>query len=65
MYVLDTNTLIYYFKGQGQVTQHLASVLPEEIIVSTIVLFECSLECQDSRSQTGIDDRNAAAKYLR
>jgi tRNA(fMet)-specific endonuclease VapC len=40
MYVLDTNTLIYYFKGQGQVAQNLKSVSPQEIGVSTIVLFE-------------------------
>ena len=40
MYLLDTNTLIYYFKGQGQVAQNLKSVSPQEISVSTIVLFE-------------------------
>jgi len=35
MYVLDTNTLIYYFKGQGQVAQNLANTPPQEIIIST------------------------------
>ncbi|WP_019502724.1 type II toxin-antitoxin system VapC family toxin [Pseudanabaena sp. PCC 6802] len=40
MYLLDTNTLIYYFKGQGQVLKNLASVSPQEIAISTIVLFE-------------------------
>jgi tRNA(fMet)-specific endonuclease VapC len=40
MYVLDTNTLIYYFKGQGQVAQNLANVSAQEISVPTIVLFE-------------------------
>jgi len=25
MYILDTNTLIYYFKGQGQVAKNLLS----------------------------------------
>ncbi len=40
MYILDTNTLIYYFKGQGQVAQNFANVSPEEIGISTIVLFE-------------------------
>jgi tRNA(fMet)-specific endonuclease VapC len=39
MYVLDTNTLIYYFKGQGQVAQNIANVLPQEIVVSAIVIF--------------------------
>lgn len=40
MYVLDTNTLIYYFKGQGQVAKNLAAVPPQDIVISTIVLFE-------------------------
>jgi tRNA(fMet)-specific endonuclease VapC len=40
MYVLDTNTLIYYFKGQGQVAKYLAAVPPQDIVISTIVLFE-------------------------
>jgi tRNA(fMet)-specific endonuclease VapC len=41
VYVLDTNTLIYYFKGQGQVAQNLANVSsPQEILISTIVLYE-------------------------
>jgi tRNA(fMet)-specific endonuclease VapC len=40
MYVLDTNTLIYYFKGQGQIAQNLARVSPQKIAISTIVLFE-------------------------
>lgn len=37
MYVLDTNTLIYYFKGQGRVAQNLANVSAQEISVPTIV----------------------------
>jgi tRNA(fMet)-specific endonuclease VapC len=40
MYILDTNTLIYYFKGQGQVAQNIAHVSPQEIGISAIVLFE-------------------------
>jgi tRNA(fMet)-specific endonuclease VapC len=52
MYVLDTNTLIYYFKGQGQVAQNLVRVLPEEIIVSTIVLFELQVGIAKSASPT-------------
>ncbi|OCQ90148.1 nucleotide-binding protein [Nostoc sp. MBR 210] len=53
MYVLDTNTLIYYFKGQGQVAQNLAQVSPKEIVISTIVLFEL---------QVGIAKSNSPAK---
>ncbi len=50
MYVLDTNTLIYYFKGQGQVAQNLANVLPLEICISTIVLFELQVGIAKSSS---------------
>jgi len=53
MYVLDTNTLIYYFKGQGQVAQNLANVSPQEIVVSAIVVFEL---------QVGIAKSNSPAK---
>jgi len=31
MYILDTNTLIYYFKSQGKVAQNLANISPQEI----------------------------------
>ena len=50
MYVLDTNTLIYYFKNQGQVAQRLAAISPQEIIVSTIVLFELQVRIAKSTS---------------
>jgi tRNA(fMet)-specific endonuclease VapC len=40
MYLLDTNTLIYYFKGMGNVAERLLSTSPSEIAVSAIVLFE-------------------------
>jgi tRNA(fMet)-specific endonuclease VapC len=50
MYVLDTNTLIYYFKGQGQVAQNLANVSPQEIGISTIVLFELQVGIAKSTS---------------
>jgi tRNA(fMet)-specific endonuclease VapC len=40
MYILDTNTLIYYFKNQGQVARNFAGVSPQEISIPTIVLFE-------------------------
>ncbi|MEG3841627.1 type II toxin-antitoxin system VapC family toxin [Microcoleus sp. herbarium14] len=50
MYILDTNTLIYYFKGQGQVAQNLANVSPQEIGISTIVLFELQVGIAKSTS---------------
>jgi tRNA(fMet)-specific endonuclease VapC len=50
MYVLDTNTLIYYFKGQGQVAQNMAQVPPQDIVISTIVLFELEVGIAKSNS---------------
>lgn len=40
MYLLDTNTLIYFFKGQGNVSQYLVNTSPDLIYVSSITLFE-------------------------
>jgi tRNA(fMet)-specific endonuclease VapC len=50
MYILDTNTLIYYFKGQGQVTHNLLNTPPQEIIISTIVVFELQVGIAKSTS---------------
>ncbi len=49
-YVLDTNTLIYFFKGVGQVASHLYSCDPNEIIIPTIVLYELNVGIQKSTS---------------
>lgn len=40
MYVLDTNTLIYFFKGMGKVAERLLSTPPKEIGIPSIVLYE-------------------------
>ncbi|HIB46052.1 MAG TPA: type II toxin-antitoxin system VapC family toxin [Candidatus Lambdaproteobacteria bacterium] len=40
MYVLDTNTLIYYFKETGNVAQNLFSKPPKDIGIPAISLFE-------------------------
>lgn len=40
MYVLDTNTVIYFFKGQGRIVERLLAVPPSAIAIPTIVLFE-------------------------
>ena len=40
IYVLDTNTLIYFFKGIGNIKSRMLSLPPNEIGVPTIVLFE-------------------------
>lgn len=40
MYVLDTNTLIYYFKGVGRVAEHLLAKKPQAIAIPSIVIYE-------------------------
>ena len=40
MYILDTNTLIYFFKGMGNVAQNLLSKSPKNILIPSIVLYE-------------------------
>lgn len=40
MYLLDTNTLIYFFKGQGRVAERLLATSPKQVGVSAIVLHE-------------------------
>jgi tRNA(fMet)-specific endonuclease VapC len=40
MYLLDTNTLIYFFKQQGHVAAHLQQVQASQVALPTVVLFE-------------------------
>lgn len=53
MYVLDTNTLIYFFKGMGQVAEKLWQQPPQDIAIPAVVLFEL---------EVGIAKSNAPAK---
>jgi len=40
MYVLDTNTLIYFFKGQGRVAERMFLEAPADIAIPAIVIYE-------------------------
>ncbi|MGB5599612.1 MAG: type II toxin-antitoxin system VapC family toxin [Thiothrix litoralis] len=40
MYVLDTNTLIYYFKGMGNVKHNLLQIPPQDLAIPSIVIYE-------------------------
>jgi tRNA(fMet)-specific endonuclease VapC len=48
VYILDTNTLIYFFKGIGNVADNLLAVSPKDIGIPAVVLYE--LEYGISRS---------------
>ena len=52
MYVLDTNILIYFFKGLGSVPQRLLSVSPKDIGVPAVVIYELEYGITRSSSPT-------------
>lgn len=43
MFALDTNTLIYFFKGEGNVAGHLLNIAPRDIGIPAVVLYELEL----------------------
>jgi len=49
MYLLDTNTLIYFFKGLGKVPERLLAVPPGEIAVPSVTVFEIETGIAKSR----------------
>lgn len=50
MIVLDTNTLIYFFKRQGRVAERLLAQPPREIGLPTIVIYELEVGIAKSTS---------------
>lgn len=40
MYLLDTNTVIYYFKNLGHVADRLLSHSPDQIAIPAVVVYE-------------------------
>lgn len=49
-WALDTNTLIYFFKGEGNVAAELLSRPPSDIGVPSIALFELEVGIAESTS---------------
>lgn len=52
MFALDTNTLIYFFKGLGSVASHLLDTAPAEIAIPSVVLFELEVGIARSNQPT-------------
>ena len=50
IYILDTNTLIYFFKGLGNVSDRLLSTPPSGIGIPAIVLYELEVGIGKSSS---------------
>ena len=40
MYVLDTNSVVFFFKGEGRVAEALLARKPDEVALPAIVLYE-------------------------
>jgi tRNA(fMet)-specific endonuclease VapC len=52
MFLLDTNTLIYYFKARGEVPERLLATPPQELAVSTVSLYELETGLRKSNDAT-------------
>ena len=50
MYALDTNTLLDYFRGKGNVARNLLAVPPSEVAVPAIVAYEVWIGVLGSQS---------------
>ncbi|SEH56661.1 tRNA(fMet)-specific endonuclease VapC [Rheinheimera pacifica] len=62
-YALDTNTLIYFFKGMGKVEQKLLAKAPSDILLPAVVLFE--LETGIAKSQAPAKRRDQLNELLK
>lgn len=52
MFALDTNTLIYFFKGKGQVAANLFARAPGEIAIPALVAYEIETGIAKSGNRT-------------
>jgi tRNA(fMet)-specific endonuclease VapC len=50
MYVLDTNSVVYFFKGMGRVSERLLSTPPRDIAIPAVVLYELEVGIAKSSS---------------
>jgi len=62
-YVLDTNTLIYFFRGEGRVAENLLLRRPADIAIPAVVLYE--LETGIAKSSSPTTRRNQLDRLLR
>ena len=62
-YALDTNTLIYFFKGMGKIDQKLLAKMPGEVLIPAVVLYE--LETGIAKSQAPAKRRDQLNELLK
>lgn len=49
-YLLDTNTVIYFFKGMGHVAENLLKTAPKDIGIPAVVLYELEVGLGKSKA---------------
>jgi tRNA(fMet)-specific endonuclease VapC len=68
MLALDTNTLIYFFKGSGSVADHLLATPPREIAVPAVVVHELEVgvlqSVQPKKRRAQLDEFLASTTVL-
>jgi tRNA(fMet)-specific endonuclease VapC len=68
MFLLDTNTLIYFFRGQGRVAEHLFSTAPAEVAISAVSFYEIEVgiakSVQPAKRRKQFDDFLGAVSVL-
>jgi tRNA(fMet)-specific endonuclease VapC len=50
VFALDTNTLVYFFKGKGRVAERLLAQPPSRIAIPTLVVYELEVGIAKSTS---------------
>lgn len=67
MYLLDTNTAIYFFKDMGQVAGRLLSHPPDQIAIPTVVIYELETgiakSTQPEKRRAQLDELLAPSRY--
>ena len=52
MFALDTNTVIHYLKGKGQIADHMLGTPPAEIYLPSVVVYELEAGIRKSNNAT-------------
>ncbi len=68
MFVLDTNTVIYFFQGKGRVVERLLSTPPREVALPAFVVYELEVGTakmdNPERRRRQMEELMAATKVL-
>ncbi len=68
MFVLDTNTLVYFFRGEGRVARRLLATAPSDIAVPSVVVYELEVgiakSSEPAKRRKQLDDFLGAVAVL-